>query len=59
LYLKWSFLVIALVPVDVDTVTSTVPRFPGGEVALIELAELTVTSVAVLAPNLTVAGARK
>lgn len=40
------------VPPAVVTVTSTVPA-PGGEVAVIDVAELTVKLVALLAPNFT------
>jgi hypothetical protein len=43
---------MALVPDGVVTVTSTVP-VPAGETAVIELAELTVKLVALVAPNLT------
>jgi hypothetical protein len=49
---NWSPEVAALVPPTVVTVTSTVP-VPAGETAVIELAELTVKLVALVAPNLT------
>ena len=38
--------------------TSTVPGDPGGEVAVIEVVELTTTLAAAVAPNATVALAR-
>ena len=37
------------------TVTSTVPTLPAGEVAVIEVEETTVTPVAAVAPNFTLA----
>ena len=43
-------------PPGVVTVTSTVPADSAGEVAVIEVAEFTVTAVAVMLPNITVAG---
>jgi hypothetical protein len=49
--LKWSAEEIALVPLGVVTLTSTVPLVAGGETAVIELAELTVKPAAALAPN--------
>ena len=42
-------------PPDVVTVTFTVPADSGGEVAVIEVAELTVAAVAVTVSNITVA----
>ncbi len=42
-------------PTGVVTVTSTEPAPPAGDVAVIEVDELTVTSVAGLPPKLTVA----
>jgi hypothetical protein len=49
---------VALVPPGPVTVTSTVPD-PAGEVAVIEVAELTVTPVAALPPKATVSPAAK
>ena len=46
---------MALVPPEVVTVTLTVPADSAGEVAVIDVAELTVTAVAVTVPNFTVA----
>jgi hypothetical protein len=46
------------VPPGVVTVTSTVPADPTEEIAVIEVALLTVTPVAVAVPNFTVAPAR-
>jgi hypothetical protein len=48
---------VADVPPGVVTVTSTVPAAPAGEVAVIFVADRTVTDVAAVAPNLTVAPA--
>ena len=45
--------VVAEVPPGVVTVTSTVPACRPGEVAVIEVAELTVKAVAAAVPNLT------
>ena len=42
-------------PPAVVTVTLTVPADSAGDVAIIEVAELTVTAVAVTVPNITVA----
>ena len=50
--MNWSAAEVAEVPPGVVTVTSTVPA-PAGEVAVIEVAELTVKLVALVAPNLT------
>ena len=50
--MKWSALEVAEVPPGVVTVTSTVP-VPAGEVAEIEVALLTTTPVAALAPKCT------
>src|ERR1700730_3118290 len=47
-----SLPLVALVPPAVVTVTSTVP-VPAGEVAVIEVALLTVNAVALLAPKFT------
>ena len=44
---------VALVPVAVVTVTSTSPRDPAGETAVIEVDELTAKLVAATAPKLT------
>jgi hypothetical protein len=49
---NWSAADVADVPPAVVTVTSTVP-VPAGEVAVIEVAELTVKLVALVAPNFT------
>jgi hypothetical protein len=54
-YVNWSEMLVALVPPGVVTVTSTVPAVPVGDVAVIELALFTVTPVAAVAPNFTVA----
>ena len=50
-----SELVVALVPPAVVTVTYTVPADSAGDVATIDVDELTVVAVAVTAPNITVA----
>jgi hypothetical protein len=52
-YLKRSFFEIALVPLGVVTLTSTVPDGREGETAVIEVSELTLKLVALLGPNLT------
>lgn len=52
MYLKLSNGLAGLVPAGVITVTLTVP-VPAGDVAVIEVAELTTTPVAAAAPNLT------
>ena len=44
---------MAEVPPGVVTVTSTVPAAPAGEVAVIEVADTTVTPVASAVPNFT------
>ena len=44
-----------LVPPGVVTVTSTVPADSAGDVAVTDVAEFTVTAVAVTVPNITVA----
>ena len=49
---NWSAALITLVPPGVTTVTSTVPE-PAGEVAVIDVAEIAITLVALAAPNLT------
>src|SRR5215472_8121445 len=52
MYLKRSNGLVGLVPAGVVTVTLTLP-VPAGDVAVIEVAELTTTPVAAAAPNLT------
>jgi hypothetical protein len=52
IYVKRSDELVALVPPDVVTITSTVP-VPAGEVAVIEVGELTVKLIAFWEPNLT------
>jgi hypothetical protein len=52
---NWSAELVALVPPVVVTVTLTVPADSAGEVATIDVDELTVTAVAVTVPNITVA----
>ena len=44
---------MALVPPGVVTVTSTAPALPAGDVAVIDVALLTVNEVAAVAPNFT------
>ena len=51
--MNWSLLLVLDVPDELVTVTLTEPE-PAGEVAVIEVVELTVTAVAALVPNLTV-----
>ena len=43
------------VPDDVVTITCTVPADSAGEVATMEVGELTVTAIAAVPPNITVA----
>jgi hypothetical protein len=50
---NWSAAEVALVPLDVVTVTSTVPAGSAGLTAVIELSELTVKLAAARVPNLT------
>ena len=50
--MNWSAADVADVPPAVVTVTSTVP-LPAGDVAVIDVAELTVKLVALTAPNFT------
>ena len=50
--MNWSGVPVALVPLGVLTVTSTVP-VPAGAVAVIEVALLTVNEVAAVLPKLT------
>ena len=57
--MNWSAELVALVPLAVVTVTFTIPADPAGDVAVIDVAELTVTAVAVSEPNITVAGDTK
>jgi len=49
---NWSAADVAEVPAAVVTMTSTVP-VPAGDVAVIDVAELTVKAVALMAPNFT------
>ena len=57
--MNWSAtLVVALVPLPVVTVTSTVP-LPAGDVAVIEVALLMVDDATAVLPNFTVAPAKK
>jgi hypothetical protein len=49
---KLSAALVVLVPPAVVTVTSTMPAEPAGEVALIEVALLTVNEVAAAPPKL-------
>jgi hypothetical protein len=49
---NWSEVLAAEVPADVTTVTSTVP-VPAGDVAVISVAESTVTALAAVAPKAT------
>jgi hypothetical protein len=58
-YVKWSAEVAVEVPLEVVTVTSTVPADPAGELAVIEVAEFTVNEVASVVPNLTAVAASK
>jgi hypothetical protein len=53
LYVNWSALDRAEVPPTVVTVTSTVPALSAGDVAEIEVAELTVKFVAGVPPKAT------
>ena len=46
-------MLMALVPAEVVTVTPTVPMLPGGDVATIWVALLTVNDAALTLPNLT------
>ena len=57
--MKLSAEEVAEVPLKVVTVTSMVPTEPDDEVAVMEVAELTVNEVALLAPNLTAEAPRK
>ena len=52
--MNWSADEVAEVPPAVVTVTLTVPADSVGEVVVMEVAEFTVTAVAVTAPNITV-----
>jgi len=49
---NWSTALVALVPLEFVTVTSTVP-LPAGDVAVIDVALLTVNEVAAVPPNFT------
>jgi hypothetical protein len=51
---NWSADEVAEVPPAVVTVTLTVPADSAGEVVVMEVAEFTVTAVAVTTPNITV-----
>ncbi len=51
--MKRSAALVALVPPDVVTVRSTVPAEPAGDVAVIDVALLTVKLLALVEPNLT------
>ena len=51
--MNWSAADVADVPPAVVTVTSTTPLLPAGEVAVMDVAELTVKPVALFTPNLT------
>ncbi|NKA04876.1 hypothetical protein GO307_03150 [Ralstonia solanacearum] len=51
--MNWSAALVALVPPEVVTVRSTVPAEPAGEVAVIDVALLTVKLPAFVEPNLT------
>src|SRR5207244_10454991 len=53
-YVNWSLAEVADVPAPLATVTSTVPATPAGDVAVIVVALVTVTPVALFAPNFTV-----
>lgn len=53
LYLKWSFLLIGLVPPAVFTVTSTVPALSAGDSAESVELDWTLTSVAATPPKKT------
>nr|WP_263866878.1 hypothetical protein [Paenibacillus rhizovicinus] len=53
MYVYWSAADVADVPPVVVTLTSTVPELPAGAVAVIDVAEFTVTPVAIVAPNVT------
>lgn len=52
-YLKPSATDVGLVPPGLVTVTSTVPLVPGGDTAVIDLAEFTVKPAAGTEPNIT------
>ena len=52
-YVNWSAEPMALVPLGVVTVTSTAPREPAGETAVIWVEELTAYDVAAVEPKLT------
>ena len=57
--MNWSEEEVALVPPVVTTVILTVPADSAGEVAVIDVAEFTVTAVAATEPNITVASVAK
>ena len=52
-YLKWSLLVIALVPARLETVTSTMPPMLGGDTTVMLVADTTVNVLALAEPNFT------
>src|SRR5437763_8858999 len=52
-YLNWSATTVGLVPPRVVTCTSTIPTGSGGDVATIEVGELTVKPEALAGPNVT------
>jgi hypothetical protein len=56
---NWSAADVVLVPAEVVTVTSTVPAAPEGEVAVMEVAPLTVNVVAAVVPNFTAVAPEK
>ena len=56
--MNWSAELVALVPPEFVTVTSTVP-LPAGEMAAIDVGLLTVNEVAALPPNFTAVAAVK
>jgi hypothetical protein len=52
-YVKRSLLETGLVPFGVVTVMSTIPLVPGGDLAVIDVAEFTVKLGALVDPNFT------
>ena len=52
-YVNWSAGLVADVPPNVVTVTSTIPAEPAGDVAMIDVGLLTVKLVAAAVPNIT------
>ena len=57
--MNWSAVLVGLVAPATVTVMSTVPADSAGEVAVINVAEFTVTAVAATEPNITVAPVAK